>query len=70
MGLIRTLLSLALLFVIVVFGYWLYAAYSLTPDTPYWTEINRRMPDPLRRYACQQMRTHAGSGPIESCEGF
>jgi hypothetical protein len=68
MGFIKTVLSLVLLVVVVVFGYWFYAAYSLTPETPYWAQINSNMPDPLKRYACGEMRKRV-SGPVASCEG-
>jgi hypothetical protein len=69
MGFIKAVLSLIILAAIVVFGYWLYAAYALTPDTPYWAEINSKMPDPLRRYACEEMRKHQ-TGTIKSCDGY
>lgn len=69
MGFIRAVLSLIILAAIVVFGYWLYVSYASTPDSPYWAEINSRMPDPLRRYACQEMRKRE-SGAIDSCEGY
>jgi hypothetical protein len=68
MGFIKTVLSLVLLVAVAVFGYWLYAAYSLTPDTPYWAQINTNMPDPLKRYACEEMRKRV-TGPVASCEG-
>jgi hypothetical protein len=68
MGFIKTVLSLALLAVIVVFGYWFYAAYALAPDTPYWAQINGKMPDPLKRYACEEMKKRV-SRPVASCEG-
>jgi hypothetical protein len=75
MGFIRTLLGLVILAVILVFGYWLYASYSTAPAAPYWAEINSYMPDPLRRWSCQQTRGRlaaagqpAGSAPL-GCEG-
>ena len=67
MSFIKTILSLVLLAVIVVFGYWFYAAYALAPDTPYWAQINGKMPDPLKRYACEEMKKRV-SGPVESCD--
>ena len=70
MGFIKTILSLALLVVIAVFAYWLYAAYALEPNAPYWAQINRSMPDPLRRFACQELRTRAGTVSVDSCEGY
>ena len=69
MGFIRAVLSLAILVVILVFGYWLYASYVSAPDAPYWAEINSKMPDPLRRFSCEQTRKRAGATPIASCEG-
>jgi hypothetical protein len=67
MAFFKTVLSLVLLAVIVVFGYWFYAAYALAPDTPLWTQINSKMPDPLKRYACEEMKKRV-SGPVKSCE--
>ncbi len=65
----QTILSLIILLIIAVFSYWLYVAYSLPASTPYWVEINSKMPDSLRRYACEEMRKHE-TGPIASCEGY
>jgi hypothetical protein len=70
MGLIKALINLIILILIVIFGYWLYATWVSAPDAPYWAEINRRMPDTLRRYSCDQVRKRAATGPIESCEGY
>ena len=70
MGFIRAVLSLAILVVILVFGYWLYASYVSAPDAPYWAEINSKMPEPLRRFSCEQIRKRAGATPIASCEGY
>ncbi|HZV21952.1 MAG TPA: hypothetical protein VE986_10450 [Hyphomicrobiales bacterium] len=69
MGFIRAIISLAIILIIVVFGYWLYASYVSAPNAPYWAEINKRLPDPLRRFSCDQVRKRNSSGPIESCEG-
>jgi hypothetical protein len=56
MGLIKAVISLAILFLIIVFGYWLYASYVSAPDAPYWAQINTYMPDPLRRFSCAQVK--------------
>jgi hypothetical protein len=70
MGFIRVVLSLIIILIIAVFAYWLYAAYALNSSAPYWAEINGRLPDSLRRYACQEMRKRETSGQIQSCEGY
>jgi hypothetical protein len=69
MAFIRAVLSLIIVLIIAVFAYWLYAAYALNSGSPYWAEINSRMPDSLRRYACEEMRKRETSGQIKSCEG-
>jgi len=70
MGLIRALINLIILILIVIFGYWLYASFVSAPNAPYWAEINRNMPDALRRFSCEQVRKRQAAGPIESCEGY
>jgi hypothetical protein len=70
MGLIRALINLIILILIVIFGYWLYATFVSAPNAPYYAEINRNMPDALRRYSCGQVRKRQATGPIESCEGY
>jgi len=70
MGLIRAIINLVILVLIVIFGYWLFASFVTAPNAPYWAEINRNMPDPLRRFSCEQVRKRETAAPIESCEGF
>ena len=71
MGFIKSIIGLILLVVIAVFGYWLYATYAAAPDAPYWAEINSKLPDPLRRFSCDQTRKRiGGTAAIQSCEGF
>ena len=69
MGLIKFVLMLAMLAIIVVFGYWLYATFASAPDDKYWVQINTHMPEPLRRFSCEQTRKRAGSAPLVSCDG-
>ncbi len=70
MGFIRTVLSLIIIFIVAVFGYWLYGSFVSAPNAPYWAEINRNMPDPLRRYSCEQVRKREATAPVESCENI
>jgi hypothetical protein len=70
MGFIRAVISLVILFIIIVFGYWLYATYVSAPDAPYWAKINTYMPDPLRRFSCDQVKKRGAAAPITSCEGY
>jgi hypothetical protein len=56
MGVIKTLLGVVILVAIVVFGYWLYATYTIaSADDEMWVEVNSRMPDPLRKWACTEV---------------
>lgn len=70
MGLIRAIINLIIIAVLVILGYWLYASYVTAPNAPYWADINRNLPDAMRRFSCEQVRKRQASGPIESCEGF
>ncbi len=59
---IRTLLGIVVLLAVIVFGYWLYATYTIgSADDQMWTEVNSRMPDPLRKWACAEVKTRIGS---------
>ncbi|MGA7328053.1 MAG: hypothetical protein WBX25_27085 [Rhodomicrobium sp.] len=69
MGFIRAIFSLAVILVVLVFGYWLYATYVTAPNAPYWADINTNMPGSFRRFSCEQVRKRETSGQIASCEG-
>lgn len=75
MGFIKTLFSLAILLIILIAGYWLYATKASAPDAPYWAEINSNLPDPLRSWSCGEVRArlkaeNAPAGPTPlGCEG-
>lgn len=57
MGFIRTLLGLVVLVAIIVVGYWLYATYTIaTSNDQMWVEVNSRMPDPMRKWACNEVK--------------
>lgn len=70
MGFIRAVLSIVIILIIAVFGYWLYASFVTAPNAPYWAEINRNMPGSLRRYSCDQVRKREANAPVESCENI
>ncbi len=56
MGFIKTLLGIAILLAIVVFGYWLYATYTMaSADDEIWVKVNSNLPDPLRKWACAEV---------------
>ena len=62
MGVIKTVLGLVILAVIVVGGFWLYATYTIASandgdwQTQAWTEVNSRLPEPLRGWACSEIQ--------------
>ncbi len=70
MGLIKAIINLVIVILIVIFGYWLYASFVSAPNAPYWAEINRNMPEPLRRFSCEQVRKREATAPIQTCEGY
>ncbi len=66
MGVIKTLLGVVILVAIVVFGYWLYATYTIaSADDEIWVKVNSQMPDPLRKWACTEVngRISAAEAP-------
>lgn len=63
MGVIKTLLGVVILAAIIVFGYWLYATYTIaSANDEMWVEVNSRMPDPLRKWACAEVNGRIGGG--------
>jgi hypothetical protein len=61
MGFIKTLLGIVILAAIIVFGYWLYATYTIaSANDEIWIEVNSRMPDPLRKWACAEVNGRVG----------
>jgi hypothetical protein len=57
MGFIRSLLGIVVLLAIIVFGYWLYATYTIaSANDEMWVEVNSRMPDPLRKWSCNEVK--------------
>lgn len=56
MGVIKTLLGIVIVLAIIVFGYWLYATYTIaSADDEMWVEVNSHMPNPLRKWACTEV---------------
>jgi hypothetical protein len=72
MGFIRTILGLLILAAIVVFGYWGYAtAYTKDPNgDKIWVQINTYMPDPLKAWSCDKIKSNnPGLTGVDSCQG-
>ncbi len=69
MGFIRTILSLLIVFIIIVFGYWLYATYTTTAanNDKIWVGINRYMPDALSDFSCEEIKKRDKSATIDTC---
>jgi hypothetical protein len=71
MGFIKTLVGLILVLAIAISGYWLYASYVSAPNAPYWAQLNSVLPDPIRKFSCDQTRKRIGADtPVPSCEGI
>jgi len=72
MAVIRTIFGLILIFAFVVFGYWMYATYTLrSGDNAVWDGINGVMPEVLRQWSCSEIRQRAGADPApKSCAPF
>jgi hypothetical protein len=71
MGFIKFILSLVILAAIVVFGYWGYATFTTTApnDDKIWVQINTYMPDPLKSWSCDKIKSRTGAGGITTCQG-
>jgi hypothetical protein len=69
MGVLKTVLGVVILLAIAVFGYWLYATYTIaSSDDQLWVKVNSNMPDPLRKWSCVEVnaRVEAPQAP-EGC---
>lgn len=72
MGIIKTLLGAVILLAIIIFGYWLYATYTLAAaDDEIWIKINSQLPSQLREWSC---KTVNGRMPLaqapKGCDAF
>jgi hypothetical protein len=67
MGFIKAIFYLIIIAILAVTGYWFYGALSTSGDAPYWTEINKALPDQARNFACEQIKKRA-TGHVESCD--
>ena len=67
MGFIKAILYLAIIGILAVVGYWFYGAYATAGDAPYWTEINKVLPDQAKTFACEQIKKRVTSH-VESCD--
>ncbi len=72
MGVIKGFLGIVILLAIAVFGYWLYASYTLTnTDDEIWMQINGNLPDPLREWSCKEVNTRIKTAEAPAgCAGF
>ncbi len=62
MGAIKTLLGIVILAAIIVFGYWLYATYTIASgDDKIWVEVNSRLPEPLRKWSCNEVKNRVAA---------
>jgi hypothetical protein len=70
MGFIKTLLGIVILVAIIVFGYWLYATYTIaSANDEIWVQVNSKMPDPLRKWACSQVNGRIGRTSAQAPTG-
>ncbi len=72
MAVIKAFFGLVFICVFVVFGYWMYATYTLrTSDNAVWDGINGVMPQALQYWSCGEVRQRAGADPApKSCAAF
>ena len=67
---IKTLLGIVVLVAIGFFGYWIYATYTIgSADDQTWTQMNSYMPDPLRKWACAEVKTRIGGSASKAPTG-
>jgi hypothetical protein len=65
MGFIKAIFYLVIIAILAVTGYWFYGALGTSGDAPYWTEINKRLPEQARNFACEQIKKNH---PNASCD--
>lgn len=72
MSVIKTLLGVVILLAIVVFGYWLYATYTIASvDDEIWIKVNSNLPAPLREWSCAEVNSRVQDAEApEGCGGF
>ncbi|MGF1619160.1 MAG: hypothetical protein ACFCUR_00945 [Rhodomicrobiaceae bacterium] len=72
MGVIKTLLGIVILLAIIVFGYWLYATYTIgSADDEIWIKVNSNLPAPLREWSCAEVNSRVLDAEApEGCGGF
>ncbi len=72
MGVVKTLLGIVILLAIIVFGYWLYATYTIgTADDEMWIRVNSNLPAPLREWSCAEVNSRVLDAEApEGCSGF
>ncbi len=72
MALLKTVLGLVILATIIVVGYWLYATYTMTTtNDKLWANVNANMPQPLREWACSEVRVRIKPEEVlASCADF
>jgi hypothetical protein len=72
MGVIKTLLGIVILVAIIVFGYWLYATYTIgSADDGIWIKVNSNLPAPLREWSCAEVNSRVQDAEAPAgCGGF
>jgi hypothetical protein len=72
MGIIKTLLGIVILLAIIVFGYWLYATYTIgSADDEIWIKVNSNLPAPLREWSCAEVNSRIQDAEApDGCGGF
>lgn len=72
MSSVKTVIGIVILLAIIVFGYWFLKTYTMaSADDGFWIKINSNMPDPIRKWACQEVhrRIDTKQSPA-SCNDF
>lgn len=72
MGVIKTLLGIVILVAVIVFGYWLYATYTIaSADDEMWIKVNSNLPAPLREWSCAEVNSRVQNAEApDGCGGF
>jgi hypothetical protein len=68
MGFLKAIVSLVLFAIIAVAAYWLIASYTTKGELPYWAEINANLPEPLRSFACENIKKTDATAVVASCQ--
>jgi hypothetical protein len=73
MGLVKFLVTMLVVGGLTLGAIWMWQTFNITqPDDPVWVGINMRLPEPMRRWSCGEVRkrlVRVAQAP-QGCQGL